>query len=266
MDAHSSSINRQAYDRMSAGRLIHGSPHLRFASIRLLYLRLLNETMDLSGKREPLIVDLGAGEGTATLPCLKSGARVIAIDVSQAQLDRLSQAGAPYRSRLETVTADAGRAIGALAGRPVDIILANSFLHHVPDYLALVREATTLLGPGGQFMSFQDPLRYDTVSRFTRLFTTFFHVTARMADGDIIGGMKRRLRRSRGTFLPEDDVEYHVARNGVDHAALQEALRTAGFTTRLTTYYSSINPAGQTLGTLLRLRNQFALHGIKERT
>ena len=56
-------------------------------------------------------------------------------------------------------------------GEQVDIIAAIAFLHHVRDYLGLIDQAIPLLTSTGHFLSFPDPLRYDSVSRFTRLVT-----------------------------------------------------------------------------------------------
>ena len=84
-----------------------------------------------------------------------------------------------------------------------DIIVTNSFLHHVPDYLGMIQQAIRRLSPRGQFFSFQDPLRYDSLSSFARTFSTFAYLPWRISKGDVAGGLKRRLRRSRGVFLED---------------------------------------------------------------
>lgn len=143
-----------------------------------------------------------------------------------------------------------------------DIIVVNSFLHHIPDYLGLIREAVALLAPHGQFFSFQDPLRYDSVGKFTTMFSALAYFSWRVFKGDVIGGIKRRIRRSRGIYLEDsvyDNAEYHVTRNGVDQDAIRRLFEQLGFNVDIVAYFSTQSRLFQSIGDLLGLRNTFAV-------
>lgn len=52
-----------------------------------------------------------------------------------------------------------------------DIIVINSFLHHILDYIKLIDQICQKLNDGGEIFTFQDPLKYDTLSKVTSLFS-----------------------------------------------------------------------------------------------
>ena len=209
------------------------------------------------------VLDLGAGEGSATLSLLKLGARVTAVDISQSMIHALVVKCANYKERLEARCQDVLEAIEWLKDDNCyfDIVIANSFLHHVPDYLELIERACTIISPRGQFLSFQDPLRYDSLGRFTTAFTGFAHDSWRLFQGDVIGGIRRRLRRNRGVFLdiPEDNTEYHYLRGGVDQDAIVELFKELGFDCDITRYFSTDGAVWQHLGDFLGMENKFAV-------
>ncbi len=123
-----------------------------------------------------------------------------------------------------------------------DIVVVNAFLHHVPEYLGLIRELAAVIKPGGQFFSFQDPLRYDTRGVLSHTFARAAYLSWRPFDGDVIGGLKRRFRRSQGIYLEEsmhDNTEYHVTRKGVDQQAIRELLADLGFDCEIAPYFST---------------------------
>jgi len=143
-----------------------------------------------------------------------------------------------------------------------DIIVANSLLHHVPDYLGMIREAATVLNPHGQFFSFQDPLRYDSSGKATMMFSKIAYFSWRVFKGDLIGGLRRQMRRSRGIYLEDsayDNAEYHVTRNGVDQDAIHELLEEQGFDCNIVSYFSTQSHLFQPIGALLRIKNTFAV-------
>ena len=49
------------------------------------------------------VVDIGAAYGVATLPALKAGAHVVAVDISENHLISLQEQAAPYQSALTTI-------------------------------------------------------------------------------------------------------------------------------------------------------------------
>lgn len=70
------------------------------------------------------------------------------------------------------------------------------------------------------------------------------------------------MRRSRGVFLeecPEDNIEYHVTRNGVDQVAIADLLRESGFECETVKYFSTQSRLFQAIGDLLGVKNTFAM-------
>lgn len=258
--------NKSIYDSKAKLKCIDGSPHIKHSKLRTLYAKLVVNVFDFAStyKSTPEVLDLGAGEGSVTLPFLELGAKVTAVDISESQLNALQAKCANYTEELEVRCQDVFDAIKLfhLEGRQYDIIVANSFLHHIPDYLSLIRQAVAILSPHGQFFSFQDPLRYDSLDRFTMIFSTFAYLSWRMFKGDIIGGLKRRIRRSRGIYLdecPEDNVEYHVTRGGVNQDAIYELFRQLGFECDIMRYFSTQSRIWQPIGTALAIKNIFSV-------
>lgn len=95
----------------------------------------------------PLVIDFGAGTGNLTGHLLQLGARVIAADVSQKSLVALKE---QYLgpSRLELVELN-GTDLKNLKDKSVDMVATYSVLHHVPDYLGVVKEFVRVVKPGG---------------------------------------------------------------------------------------------------------------------
>jgi SAM-dependent methyltransferase len=261
-----SEANARLYDALGDGEYVGGAPHLRHPSLRRLYRSLAERALALAREAgEPVTaLDLGAGEGSATLPLLELGARVTAMDVSRGQLDGLLRRVGDDRAALETRVGDVSALLDEASRREErwGLGVANSFLHHVPDYLDLVRRVTGVLRPGGVFLSFQDPLRYATLPAGTRAFAGAGYLAWRLGRGDLLGGAARRLRRTVGVYRddgPEDRAEYHVIRGGVDQDALVDLLGSAGYEVEVVRYFSSQGAAWQRLGERLRLENTFAL-------
>ena len=255
--------NISAYDAEATKRYIDGAPHIKHASLRMLYGKLVVQVFDFAKQytKTPKVLDLGAGEGSVTLPFLELGAKVVAIDISSSQLDALRGKCERFVDMLEVRCEDINDTLRD-KNEKYDIIVVNSFLHHVPDYMGMIREAITVLSPYGQFFSFQDPLRYDSVGTFTTLFSKLAYFSWRVFKGDVIGGLKRRLRRGRGIYLEDsvyDNAEYHVTRNGVDQDAIYGLFKEHDFDCGIVSYFSTQSRFFQPIGTVLGVKNTFAV-------
>jgi SAM-dependent methyltransferase len=255
--------NVSAYDANATKRYIDGAPHIKHASLRKHYGKLVVQVFDNAKlhKETPRVLDLGAGEGSVTLPFLELGARVVAVDISNSQLAALKAKCEPFRDLLEVRCEDIS-VILKEKSQKYDIIVANSFLHHVPDYIGMIREAVTVLGPYGQFFSFQDPLRYDTIRRIAATFSKLAYFSWRILKGDVIGGLKRRVRRARGIYLEgsvADNAEYHAIRNGVDQDAICRLFREEDFDCNIVSYFSTQSRLFQAIGNIIGVKNTFAL-------
>jgi len=255
--------NVSSYDAEETKKYTHKAPHIRHAALRKLYGKLVVRVFDSAKKHTkiPKVLDLGAGEGSGTLPFLDLGAKVAAVDISSSQLDALKKKCQHFGDMLEVRCEDINNTLKDKS-RKYDIVIVNSFLHHVPDYLGMIREAATILNPHGQFFCFQDPLRYDKVRKFTMLFTRLGYLSWRIFRGDVIGGLKRRLRRARGIYLEDsvyDNTDYHVVRNGVDQYAIYGLFKEQDIDCDNVSYVSSQSRFVQTLGSVLGMKNMFAI-------
>jgi SAM-dependent methyltransferase len=242
---------------------------MKHAALRALYVELMTDVFNYAAKYSdvPLVLDLGAGEGEAALAFLELGAKVTAIDISLSQIEAIHRKCERFSERLQLRCQDIKEALKE-KGQQYDIIVANSFLHHVPDYVGMIGEAITLLSGQGQFFSFQDPLRYDTSGVFVRAFSNLAYFSWRLFKGDVLGGIKRRIRRSQGIYLADsiyDNAEYHATRNGVDQDAITQVFRSAGFEYNLVRYFSTQSRFFQPVGMLLGIHNTFAIIARKKR-
>lgn len=95
-------------------------------------------------------LDFGSGTGNLTGKLLEEGAHVIAADVSAGMLTKVEKRyeRARHEGRLETCLLN-GRSPLPFADAYFGFIASYSVLHHVPDYLAAVRELIRVLAPGG---------------------------------------------------------------------------------------------------------------------
>ena len=255
--------NAATYDAKGAKAYPSGAPHLKHATLRSLYAGLVNRVFDVARSRTavPAVLDLGAGEGTATLPFLERGARVTAVDISSGQLAVLQERCSGFADRLEGRCQEVSEALKS-TDESYDIVVANSFLHHIPDYLGLIIGATRLLGPSGQFFSFQDPMRYDQLTATSAWFSNLAYFSWRLSRGDVVGGIARRMRRHRGVYLPHsthDNAEYHVTRNGVDQDAIAAELEALEFDCEVIRYFSTQSGPFQSLGESLGFENTFSV-------
>lgn len=255
--------NRAVYDSMAHGEYLLGAPHLRHESIRNLYSEVVSRVFELAqrgGKPRPLVLDLGAGDGIATRPFLSRGAHVVAVDVSERQLEELRNNCHKYGGVLETRCDDVMNVLAE--GRKYDVIVANSLLHHIPDYMALMESVAGALSDCGVFMSFQDPMWRSSMSKRDMLVSSAAYVSWRIWQGDVLGGLWRRFRRALGYYSessPHDNTEYHAVRDGVDQNAIRDTLVARGFECSILQYCSLQSAVLQPAGVRLGIKNTFAL-------
>lgn len=244
------------------------APHINHQSLRDLYLDTLRLVFARAKENsaEPHVLDLGAGEGSVTVPMLQLGARVTAVDISPSQLEEMKQKCREFTGRITIHCRDVNEFLGE-TNETFDLVVANSFLHHVPDYLGMIGQAVKLLGEKGQFFSFQDPMRYDTLPVLTRLYSGAAYAGWRVFDGDLFGGLQRYIRRKRGIYLddsPEDNTEFHATRNGVDQNAIVELLKRQGFAVEMIPYFSTHGRIFQWIGEKLGVADTFGIIAQKE--
>jgi SAM-dependent methyltransferase len=261
MHKHSVLANAAEYSPARTKEYVHGAPHVNHIGLRRLYKALATVVIEQVGEGAPHVLDLGAGEGSATAAFLNLGAHVTAVDLSGSQLRQMVHNCGEYASQLEIREAEVMDFLSGTEKR-FNIVVCSSFLHHVPDYLGLIRQALRLLLPCGVFFSFQDPLRYDSLSAFQYYISKLSYFAWRAFQPDLLPGISRRWRRARGVYLPdcaEDNAEYHITRNGVDQDAIAALLRSHGFDCRVVRYFSTQSGSLQFVGTKLGCENTFAI-------
>ena len=256
-----SQANIACYDAEGARAYIDGAPHLKFNTLRQLYAKLVVEIVEEAKEfnPSPRVLDLGAGEGSVTLPMLELGATVTAVDLSSDMLEMLRNKCSSHGSRLTVRCEDIADVLRDDTSE-YDIVTANSFLHHIPDYLSMLRAVIPRLSASGQFFSFQDPLKYSTLIPGTRVFDRVAYATWRIGKADALGGISRYMRRARGVYLedvPHDNAEYHVVRGGVDQDAIAALFKEAGFQCRLIPYFSTQSRIFQPIGSMIGFKNTF---------
>lgn len=102
-----------------------------------------------AGRPTPIrALDVGCGTGNVTAHLIRAGATVTAADLSATFLElvehRFKGTGA-----LAGVARLNGRDLAPIADGAFDLVVTYSVLHHVPEYLSLVREMARVTAPGG---------------------------------------------------------------------------------------------------------------------
>lgn len=260
------SANVAVYDALERASYIDEAPHIKHESLRRLYAELTADVLARLRKdpAETRILDLGAGEGSVTLRFLEVGSHVTAVDSSERQLSYLRSRAAAHSDRLAVHRGDVFEVLRdeRRLGETFDLIISNSFLHHIPDYQQLAIEASELLNPRGILFTFQDPLRVSSLRVPVRAFTEAAYLAWRVFKPDVIRGLGRRIRRMFGVYradCPEDNAEYHAVRDGVDQDLIASTLRDAGLHVEVVRYFSTQSPFWQRLGTRLGISNTFAV-------
>ncbi len=254
--------NIAAYTGSGATDYVEGAPHVKHACLRDFYAEQLLKVYSTQAHVDvPAVLDLGAGEGSVTLGMLELGASVTAVDISEEQLSILRERCAKYADRLQVHVEDIGAFLQRAEGR-YNIVTANSFLHHIPDYLGLLRQVVPLIASNGVFFSFQDPLRYSSLRRSTKLFSDFAYFCWRARQRDFVGGLWRYVRRRRGVYLEScdfDNAEYHVVRDGVDQDRIHALFQENGFDCTVHSYFSTQSALFQKIGSSLGAANTFSI-------
>ena len=255
--------NIALYATLDERRYVNGAPHLKHESVAAIYRELVAQAVARTGlnPKEISVLDLGAGSGLGSIAWLALGVNLTAVDSSEPMLAAFAQRAASTGSRVTTIVSDVDDYLTSSKDR-FDIVTHVSMLHHVPDYLGLLRLSTAHVRPGGGLLTFQDPLRYDQMPIHERVIDRGSYFVWRLAQGNYRRGLRTRWRRIRGVYSPTETVdfdEYHVVRNGVDSSAIIEQLRATFSDVSLVKYWSTYSAALQSMGRRLGLRSSFGI-------
>jgi ubiquinone/menaquinone biosynthesis C-methylase UbiE len=166
MDSPQEASDYDAMDHAEVNRL--------FVTDLLAALKSLSEPRTLNP--EPCLDILDLGTGTAQIP-IELGrrfadCRVMAADaaVSMLELARYNVEVHGLTSRIELAHVDAKRL--GFATEMFDVVMSNSIIHHIPDPIAVLREAVRVTRPGG-LLFFRDLLRPDDELALQKLVETY---------------------------------------------------------------------------------------------
>jgi SAM-dependent methyltransferase len=237
-----------------------GSPHLSHLALYDRLVEVLRETIRrLADQGLPLrVLEVGAGHGGFTEPTLALGCDVTAVDISGPSIEELQR---------RFGTNPKFRALHDPDGtlRDVDgdytLLMFVSVLHHIPDYVTFLREASQRIVAGGSLLTLQDPLWYAR-HRAAHRAEQAAYFAWRLGQGNPMKGLQTRLRRMRGAFdetNPRDTVEYHVVRDGVNEEAILSYARGAFAEVTLLPYWSSQLGIAQRLGERLGMHSSFGI-------
>ena len=117
-------------------------------------------------------LDLGTGPGDIPILLCRqaAGLRVVAVDLARSMLDlaRAKVADAGLAERVALHLADVKRL--PFADAAFDVVLSNTILHHIPEPIAMLREAGRVLRPGGVLLirDLYRPADPDTLQRLVQ--------------------------------------------------------------------------------------------------
>ncbi len=157
----------------------------------------------LSGGEQ--VLDLGAGSGFLSLTIARHVREVVAVDISDAMLDRL-QADARQAGIANVEVRVADLAVFECPSNGVDVIVSNYALHHLTDVdkSALVARAHEWLRPGGRLVIADMMFGRGGTARDRQILREKVLVLLRMGPGGVWRIVKNLVRFGlrRGTELP----------------------------------------------------------------
>ncbi len=92
-------------------------------------------------------LDYGCGSGNLTRHLIELGVHTVSADISEGFLSLIRRNFA--QTGLSEVLTVNGRDLSNVSGNRFNLVATYSVLHHVPDYLHIVREMCRVLKPGG---------------------------------------------------------------------------------------------------------------------
>ena len=131
-----------------------------------------NQAFQADIDSRPTILDCGAGTGNIGLEFLKSGFKVVGVDLSAEMLDIFYQKALKLDQQsnlLELINQDIDSFL--LSNRNCfDVVVCSSFLHHLPKYLPVVNELCDRVNPGGFLYIAWEPLPKSNRTILQKLF------------------------------------------------------------------------------------------------
>jgi ubiquinone/menaquinone biosynthesis C-methylase UbiE len=224
------------------------------------YHRLVKDTLAILNKKNPVIVDVGAGTGNLTLKYLSAGCRLISIDISKQMLSELEKKlRNDQEDRVQLICCDIETALGEIS--EFDGICFSSVLHHIYDYKDVIRTALKKLNPGGFFFNIHDPLIQEPKSRIVFR----IHRLLGIVDERLYRLNAKRKGYNIDTFPDDSIAEFHQTKGTFKHKDLMEFLVQQGLSIEHFETYTSRRYGffGWLATEIIGSENSFALIGRK---
>lgn len=106
-------------------------------------------------KRGDKLLEIGAGSGRFTIPLLKKGFHITALELSGHMVEKLKKAAKPYQGRLAILKKDLF-SVGSTFDHTFDVVLGFHILHHLDDLGTCFSRLYRMLKPGGKII-FTEP-------------------------------------------------------------------------------------------------------------
>ena len=214
--------HHQAVAHAAGHDYVSGSPHLKHPAVHRRVASacegLVSAVQSAAGRCR--VLEIGAGHGVFTEYFTRMGAEVWVTEMSGDSVRFLRERYAGDE-RVHVVHDPDGTACHS--GPEVDVVVCVSVLHHIPDYLGVLRALLDRIAPGGAFVCYQDPLWYPTRGAAAMVADRGAYALWRLTQGNVLRGAATVARRVRGKYderNPSDMVEYHVVREGVAETAV----------------------------------------------
>lgn len=208
------------------------------------------------------ILEITAGHGGCTEGLLADGCTVTSVEMSTETFLRTRDRWRT-NARLTRVLDPVGSLRGV--GDGYSLVVCVSVLHHVPDYVGLLRRLAARVVPDGAVLTCQDPLFYPRVGRATLTVDRAAYLAWRLGQGNLRGGLAALRRRMRGDYPEQGDGEltyYHVVRQGVDEVAVASALDDGFAGVEVLRYWSNHLNTVRRPAEAVGLRNTFAVRAL----
>jgi len=185
-----------------------------------------------TGSSQVNALDFGCGSGNLTRHLIDLGVLTVSADLSDDFLDEIRRKFS-VTGRSETLKLN-GVDLTNVPDAQFDLVATYSVLHHVPDYLAIVREMGRVIKPGGVLYIdhevteayYQKPAVYVEFLKRARPRVDWRHILSLMLDARGYPHLLRRLANPR--YKREGDI--HVwPDDHIEWDKIEQVLQSHGF-------------------------------------
>lgn len=185
-------------------------------------LRKVDKLIDDNQKKA---LDFGAGTGNLTGKLLNMGYKVTAVDISAEMCELLKNRYINYLKNKKLRVIDSKVEDISFSKDKFDLITCYSVLHHLPDYVDVIRKLTFLLKKGGvMYLDHEEsPFIWDQTQNHTRLHHIY------LTSNWLLNFLTNRIRRSLN--IPPIDYaladywikkEHHLDHKKIEHVFEEE--------------------------------------------